>query len=418
MADKEPNSEQKKVKINNDCIFSKENVNMGHQSEIDYLKSILVFLMGVSHVYSYFTIGDFGTLIYTLSLLTGACGCMLLMGIAMKYSRHHELKDYIARGKVLLTMGQCVNLVRNALPNLIAWWLTGEKIFISRVLLFLQTDILIFAGLAFLFLAQLKKMKFSDISIVIIGLIMNNCAFLLYKIMKSPDNFLLSQFLGFFIFTDNTETMFPFFSYFIFVAFGYWFGGIYQKISNKDKFYNLILTFCLPIVGIYYYLRSNYDFPILPKYITMELYSLNPGPDTIANLMADILILAICYKINKIFKGKTPEIIAHTGKNFTQYYIVTFVFTMQLNTFLSVARGIKYTYEIKYPTLLGFIVLIVSRIIIDMNNKYIHFSLAGLKNPIRNFVFALIWIMSIIILIYVYPKVEVYTTQWNYYYYE
>ena len=140
MADKEPNSEQKKVKINNDCIFSKENVNMGHQSEIDYLKCILVFLMGVSHVYSYFTIGNFGTLIYTLSLLTGACGCMLLMGIAMKYSRHHELKDYIARGKVL-SKSHC--LVVNWRKN---FYFKSTPFFANRYTYFCWTCFFVFSS--------------------------------------------------------------------------------------------------------------------------------------------------------------------------------------------------------------------------------------------------------------------------------
>ena len=425
MTDKEPKSEEKKEKIEDNIIFSKENVNTGHQLEIDYLKSFIVFLMTMSHVYSYFCVGYLGAIVYFSSALTGGGGNMIMMGISMKYSRHQDIKDFISRGIVLLTMGQCLNLARDGLPNLIAWWITGEKIFTTRVLLFLQTDILIFAGIAFLFFSLLKKIKLSDKVILVIGIIMNNSAFLLYKIMKFPDNFLINKFLGFFIFTPDTESIFPFFSYFIYVAFGNWLGGIYLKISNKDKFYNLILTFCLPITVIYYYFRCMYDFPILPKFLTMELYSLNPGPDAIANCISNITILAICYKINKMIGGKPPKFITYSGKNFTQFYIIAYVITLQLNAFCTVMRGVKYTYEFKYPTLLGFIILYVSKLLIDMNNKYINFSISTLKSPMRNFVFAFVYIITIIILIYIYPKVEGfstypivdgYTTQWNEYY--
>ena len=418
MEDKESKSEQKEAKTVNNCIFSKENVNMGHQPEIDYFKAVIVFLIGVSHVYSYFTVGCLAIIVYTLSLILGGGGCMMQMGIAMKYSRRHEIKNYVTRGIILLTLGLYVNLIRNALPNLVVWWITRNKLFISRVLLVLQTDILIFAGIAFLFLALMKKMELSDKNILIIGIIMNNCAFILYKIMKSPDNYLISQFLGYFVFTTNTETIFPLCSYFMFVAFGYWLGGIYQKISNKDKFYNLILTFCLPIATLYYYFRSQYDFPILPKYITIELYSLNAGPDGIANCLSNLSALAIFYKIDKMLKGKTPEFIKHAGKNFTQYYIITYVITMQIFTFMKATRGEKSTYEIKYPTLLGLMTIIISKILIDINDKYIHFTITTLKDPMRKIVFALIWIMTISIVIYAYPKVEVYTTMWNDYYYE
>ena len=418
MVDKESKLKQNEKKIDKNCIFSKENVNLGYQPEIDYHKTIVVFLMGISHVYSYYSIGYFGDIIYLLSLLSGAGGNMILMGIGMKYSRRHELKNYVSRAMILLTMGQCVNLIKFALPNLLAWFITRDKLFISRTMLVLQTEIFSFAGIALLFLTLMKKMELSDKYILIISIIMNNCAFILYKIMKSPDNYLISQFLGYFVFTTNTETLFPLCSYFMYVAFGYWLGGIYQKISNKDKFYNLILTFCLPIATLYYYFRSQYDFPILPKFITIELYSLNAGPDGIANCLSNLSFLAIFYKIDKMLKGKTPEFIKHTGKNFTQYYIITFVITMHMYTFLKVTRGEKSTYEIKYPTLFAFLVLIISRILIDMNNKYIHFTITTLKDPMRKIVFALIWIMTISIVIYAYPKVEVYTTMWNDYYYE
>ena len=68
-----------------------------------------------------------------------------------------------------------------------------------------------------------------------------------------------------------------------------------------------------------------------------------------------------------------------------------------------------------FPIIFSFVLFVLSKILIDINNKYIHFTIINLKNPLRNYVFALIWITTIIILIYVYPKVEFYTTIWNNY---
>lgn len=141
--------------------------------------------------------------------------------------------------------------------------------FISRALLVLQADILTFAGLAFFTLAILKNMKLSNGSILIISIFMNLFNFLLFKIMKPPKNFLLSQLLGYFVVT-NAESFFSLFSYFIFVALGYYIGDIIKNIADKDRLSNNIIIIFSPIVTIYYFLRSHYDFPYLPKYLTDE----------------------------------------------------------------------------------------------------------------------------------------------------
>ena len=239
--DKKSELKKEEEKIDNDCIFSKENVNMGHQKEFDYLKAFEIFIMGHTLVYDNYSPDYLYGIVHYIGYILGANVFMILMGIGMKYSRHHEPKNYISRGIGLLTIGQLVNFFRDTLPCLIAWWATEDKFFLSQALLILQNDILSFAGFAFLFLGLLKKLNLSDDYIVIIGIILNCFNFVLSKIMKSPNNFLLSQFLGYFVLTD-AEAIFPLCSYFIFVAFGHWIGGYYQKMLNKDKFYDIILS--------------------------------------------------------------------------------------------------------------------------------------------------------------------------------
>ena len=417
MESKESKSEQKKASIDNNSIFSKENINMGRQQEVDYLKTLGIFLIIFSHVYDNYSKGCLAHIIYFLSFILGAGGAMLLMGMGMKYSRHHDPKNYIIRGFGLLTISQYLNIIRDGIPDIIAYWATGKKNFISRALLILEADILTFAGLAFLLLALMRKMKLSDNYILFISIIMNIITFLLFKIMKSPDNFLISQLLGLFVLT-NTESFFPLGSYFIFVAFGYWLGGIYQKISNKDKFYNFVLIFILPIVTLYYYFRSHYDFPILPEYMSEIDYCLCPVPDAIMSCLTNLVSLAIFYKIDEMFKGKTPEIITHAGKNFNQYYILSYAFIQPIQTFMIATKGEHYPFQMKYPTVFGFIIIIICKILIDMNDKYIHLTISTLKNPMRNIVFSLIWIMTIIILIYAYSKADAYATFWNNYLFE
>ena len=413
MTDKESKSKIKEVKIDNDSIFSKEDVNTGHQPEFDYIKTLGVLMIVVSHLYIEFSIGYLLIILQDLGIIITAASLMFPMGVGMKYSRHHEIKSYAIRGITLLTLAQYFNLLRDCLPNLIAWWATGKDNFISRALLVMRGDILTFAGLSHLFIALMKKMKLSDVSILIIGIIMNFIAYPLFKIMKFPSNFLLSQFLGYFVMTD-AESYFPLFGYFIYVAFGNWIGGIYKKICNKDKFYNRIFIICFPIVIIYHYFRKTNKIPLLPEYNSYEHYSLSPGPDAIHRLMSHMALLAIFYKIDKIL-GKTPYFIIHCGKYLNQYYMISYIITMQLNIFLKAFGGDKYTSEIKNIDLLVVIISFSCRILIDMNDKYIHFTITTLKNPMRTIVFSLIWIITILSVFYIYPKVKVYATFWNNY---
>mgnify|MGYP006916108595 CR=1 FL=1 len=413
MKDKDSKTNNKEIKIDNDCIFSKENVNMGHQPEFDYLKTLGVFEITVVHIYIFYNFGFLLKFVKHISLILTAGALMSLMGTGVKYSRHHEIKYYIARGFVLLTLAQYFNLVRDCLPNLIAWWATGKPKFISRALLVIRGDILTFAGLSQFLLALFIKMKLSDITILIIGTIMNFISYPLFNIMKSPSNYLLSQFLGYFVLT-KAESYFPICGYFVFVAFGHWMGGFYQKMVNKDKYCNRILIIFVPILAVYHYCRCHYDFPMLPSFNSEEHFMLSPGPDAIARCVAILVFLAGFYKIDKML-GKTPEFISHCGKNLTQYYMISFIVTMHMNVFMKATRGEKYTADFKYIDIFAFALLYFSRVLIKMNDKYIHFTITTLKNPKRKIVFSLIWILAIISVIYIYPKVDVYANQWNNY---
>jgi hypothetical protein len=116
--------------------------------------------------------------------------------------------------------------------------------------------------------------------------------------------------------------------------------------------------------------------------------------------------------------GKTPYIVLHFGKNLNQYYMITYVIIMQTSTFLISTRGEKFISEMKNLDLIAFIITVSTYILIELNDKYIHFTITTLRNPMRTIVFSFIWIITIICVIYIYPKVEEYATMWNLYLYE
>ena len=129
-------SNQNKAENTHNCIFSNEKANMGHQAEFDYFKAFLIFIMVFVHFYENFSRDNISLIVEIIGFILGAGGFMLLMGIGMKYSRHQEMSNYISRGINLIIKGQVANLLRYALPNVIAWKTTGNKIHLQEFLSF------------------------------------------------------------------------------------------------------------------------------------------------------------------------------------------------------------------------------------------------------------------------------------------
>ena len=386
-------------------FFSAEEVNRGRQPELDVLKAVCIVCMILLHTYEdcaqeYNAISIF--LEYT-SIFIGAAAFMICMGVGMHYSRHQTPKDYLIRGWELLTVSQLLNLARCSVPNLIAYWLTGEQFHIANALLVVQTDILTFVGFAFFLTALLKHWKVPVPGILGIGFVLNILALILQPVTKSPDNYLLSQLLGFFVVTD-AESYFPLLSYYVFVAFGFFIGEYYPRIRDKEALSTRVLQICLPVCVLYYAIRMNVEFPFLPDFGSDLQYILNPGPDALATCFVSLIILAVSYKILHAHGDKEPGIVKHLAGNINQYYCVSYVFILPMQTLLIAVWG-DLMPGVLLPTVYGIFVLIACYFLIEFNNRTLHFGITGLKNPKRRVVFAAIWVLTVLVIAYSYPRI-------------
>ena len=105
MAEKESESKQKEKTIDKNCIFAKEIINAGHQPEFDYLKTLGVFLITIGHIYLEYSHGILFTIVYYFVTVLTAGALMILMGIGMRYSRHHEPKALFRSGLCFIDNG-------------------------------------------------------------------------------------------------------------------------------------------------------------------------------------------------------------------------------------------------------------------------------------------------------------------------
>lgn len=387
-------------------------VNKGRQPEIDCLKAFCIFFMIFLHTFDELA-EDATTVHYIITIiesLTGAGAFMLCMGIGTRYSRKQAPTDWLRRGFELLTVGQALYLARDALPSLIAWWIKGDSIYLSTSLLILQADIMTFAGFAFMLLALFKWLKLSDGAIVGIGIGMNAFAYVLSHFFRTTGNYLLDQLLGYFVVTD-AESYFSLCCYFVFVAFGYALGGIYPRIRDKDALSSRVLLICGPIAIGYYLLRAFVPFPLLPAFGSAEIYMMKPVTDALANVVMSLFLLALFHKV--LGHREAPKLVNHLSGHINQYYCLSWVLVSPMGTLLKATRDALLPGTL-LPLLYGLAVFVVCFFYINwVDRRKLPRSITQFKSPWRAVAFAAVWLATIAIVAYVYPRITEYATVWN-----
>ena len=380
-----------------------EKVNTGRQPEIDMTKAFCILFMMLVHCFQSFMQDSSGFLtgaIYNIGGFVSAAAFMICMGIGMRYSRRQDPKSSVLRGIALLTVSQLLNFLRAGFPGLVAFHATGDRLFIPFMLDTFQSDIMTFAGLAFLFMALLKKLKLRDGWILAIGLFMNFLTLLLFFILKAPEEFWQRRILNLFI--KTSDSLFPLGSHFIFVAVGYMIGGIYPRIADKRRLANRVLLICVPAVAVYMFLRMTVPFPLMPEYDLQSEPDL--GLDAVAACMNTLIVIAALYHVCRLTGGKVPAFMAHLSKNINRYYCVSDALLGIVMVILMAGNGVFQNQWAVF--LISLLLIAVCYAVIELNARYIRFTLNGLEGTRRIVVYTLIWIVSLAVVFYGLSLVE------------
>ena len=393
-------------------FFSDKKINTGRQPELDILKALCVFGMIFVHVFLDLGKDVMPTVIDDyLTEFFGAATFMICMGIGMCYMRKQSPSSYLTRGFGLLTIGQFLNILRNCIPNLIAYWIIGGNFFIANSLLILQSDILSLAGLSFLLMALLKKLKLNNTAVLGVGLLLSLASLIMWHQITLPESYLSRQLLGFIVITD-AEAYFPLFCYFIFVAFGYFIGGYYPKIKDKDALANRIMAICFPLAAIYYVCRFIFEWSYLPELGSDLQYNMKPTPDAIATCLFTLGFLAVLVKVANLFKNGLPKFIMHLSTNINSYYCVHYLFVLPMQTILIAATGNRMPGKV-LPWLYAIGVVAACYFLIEMNIKHWHIHFATLKGR-QMIIFAVaVWAATVAITAYAYPRITEFANVWN-----
>jgi hypothetical protein len=244
-------------------LYAPQPVNTGRQPELDMAKFMMLFFLPFIHCVIECTPEDgfvSGIPFLFDSVIGGPMSApvyMFAMGAGMAYSRHASVKYFAKRGLRLLAIGYVLNICRFLLPFLVGYAATGDRERYIEPLFcrVLGNDILPYAGLVFLAMALLIKLKLPDLALLGVGLagslvsnFFNGC---------SVGSTIGNIFVGYFVGTESPAggpwiySDFPLLNWIFIPICGYVFGKRLRYVKNKGLFYALLSPICGVIAVVY-----------------------------------------------------------------------------------------------------------------------------------------------------------------------
>lgn len=322
-------------------LFLDQRINTGRQIELDLAKCSAIIFMILLHCYfamSYFPYDISSFLERGIAQLLGgpfaAPVFMFAMGVGMVYSRNQEPRYLIVRGLKLLQLGFFVNIGEFFVPYFLAGNLMNdwERFPIANGLLLFCIDILAFAGMAFMLVGILKKLKVSSRGMVIIALILSVVGWILrfHDFGSNVANLIAGYFVG----SAGGFTAFPLFSWFIFPAAGRLFGEYYMRCTDKKR----LLRFwpAALIISVAYFVISWY----LPKGFLseMHLYWFMTTYDAVFCLLCIYGVIGVCLLLSEHLPERVLTFVAKSSSNLNTIYVfqwfiipVTYVLIVYFN---------------------------------------------------------------------------------------
>lgn len=218
-------------------------IHKERQVELDIAKGIAVLLMICVHVQEVLshTIVQHSSPGMALEFLTAfpaAPTFMFAMGACLVYSKRQSARYAARRGLSLLLAAYLLNALRVFLPGLIGIKLgiftKGSIPYGDLLLNLLDVDILHFAGLSFLFIGLLRRLRVPERAYPVIGLLLVGLNYLVRGI--STGQIYIDSILG--LFWGASETSyFPFLSWIMYPLAGAAFGHALKASDNKRVIY-------------------------------------------------------------------------------------------------------------------------------------------------------------------------------------
>ena len=237
--------------------------------ELDLARAVLILMLPFVHCYEEFANGgylsagavDVGSILLYLCAL-GPAGFMIYLGMNVVFSSHSTPGELCRRGLKTIGYFCLLNVCRAVLPSFVAWLNGFDYAFEEGLTWALSSDILFFAGCAFLFFALMLKLRARPLHMLIVSLLLLTLNTLIPPI--DLESTYLTAFLGNFFYINETS-YFPLLSWLIFPSIGYCAGQTIKTLDTtqkKNRFYLGLALFSAAL--------------LIALYVCMAYYGLDP----------------------------------------------------------------------------------------------------------------------------------------------
>ena len=310
----------------------KDRINTGRQMELDVAKALAIPYMVIIHVYEEMSVVNYGVrpdnlFRGILEFLGGPLAApvfMFAMGVGMVYTRHRSPRAFAMRGLRLLALAYLLNLVVWSIPYLLAamqgspWhgWTLVDTLGL--------VDILHFAGMAFLLMALLMKLKVGRYGTVLAALLLQGLGtLLLHRFDTLPA---VARYAVSLVFYTSPNVCFPLSLWFVYPAFGLLFGEFLQTVSDKRTMYNRLALLSaggllLTSIGMHFMGCNLLDNIALAE----DSYYIQHFSGTVWTLCVIGIQLFLCYRISLHLQGWLKEKTVFVAQHLNAIYLIQWV---------------------------------------------------------------------------------------------
>lgn len=357
--------------------------------EVDAAKFFAIIFMICVHVYERFGSFDFDSAIpdtpyrNIVEFLGGPLAApvfMFCMGIGMIFTRHSEPTDFIKRGLKLWIMGYALNFFRQTLLMMIADALGVDTGF-SLIGGLLNVDILPFAGMAFITIGIMKKLKVPTWGMFGIAVIFQAAGIWATKI--HIESVAIATLVGL-ILPGGDHVAFPMTLWLIYPVLGMLLGEQFRNREDRAQIYKrLMIASAVLFVALSAALVYNgYDLRMI-----YTLYQSSYYNQTVISVLwiIPLVVLALgtnYFLLSGIKDSLMGRFIRHCSINLTCIYVIQWLLIGYSLAVLTI-MGVENTQQ-PIPLIVGSFVLWIVSVAIMTLYKAITHSIARRRGKIAD----------------------------------